>query len=283
MPTETEKSREKMQPTDQPVALLFINTTHPSDATTRGSLSKIRSHAAREVRSRVLKSRKTVFLPGNIRKTRSVEQPQQNASDTSKQSHPRTCISLASSNDHDYREPLPGPHQNKGLSRVAQSWGSARPFSDTENVLLDHCESIPSKESRHCLCDKLIDKDLNYIVPFRNGSCHQNKSCSGEGFIAIQLKYWIPFALSDHGLIAGLLLQSCRSLEALNPCQSYTKMSTEYRLQCIQSTNAALSANSMQISDATIAKVMIMASEEVSILVSDRNTCVLAINRLTRL
>lgn len=110
-----------------------------------------------------------------------------------------------------------------------------------------------------------MNGDLQYIIPFSNGSCHVAGCSSGDDFVAMQLRYWIPLALSDLGLIAALFLQSCRSLEALNTSQSYTKMSTKYRLQCIQSTKAALSTNyATQISDSTIAKVMIMASEEVS-------------------
>lgn len=81
----------------------------------------------------------------------------------------------------------------------------------------------------------------------------------------MQMKYWIPFALSDIGLIAALFLQSCNSLAAFNPGQGYVDMATEYRLQCIQSTNAALSTHrATQLSDATIAKVMVMAFDEVN-------------------
>jgi hypothetical protein len=159
MSTKTEKSRERMQPAERPVALLFINTTHPSDATTRSSLSKIRSHAAKEIRSRVLKSRKTVLLPGNIQKIRGLEQPKQNASD--RQSDTQACLALASNEDHEDTEPLAsvlasrslsGPQQVTGLSRVAQIWASARPFSVKENVLLDHCASISSLRSPDSAC-----------------------------------------------------------------------------------------------------------------------------------
>ncbi|RDW73473.1 hypothetical protein BP6252_07380 [Coleophoma cylindrospora] len=249
MPTEMEQSGERMQSTGPPVALLFINTTHPSDATTRGSLSQIRSHVAKEIRSRVRRSRRAMLPPGDISRNKSHEQLEKNVSD--RLADTRACLALVSGDGHEDVEPrLPGlasspsdPYQAMGPSRAAQIWGSVRPFSDKENFLFDHY--------------------LNYIVPFSNGSCHRNKGSSGAALIAIQLNYWIPFALSDLGLIAALFLQSCLSLGVLNPCQNYADMSTEYRLQCIQSTNAALSTHrAMQISDATIAKVMIMASDE---------------------
>jgi hypothetical protein len=111
-----------------------------------------------------------------------------------------------------------------------------------------------------------MSEDINYIIPFSNGSCHRNKSGSGASLITVQLNHWIPFALSDLGLIAALFLQACRSLGTFNANQEgYAELSTEYRLQCIQSTNASLSTSDMQISDATIAKVMIMAADEVSL------------------
>ncbi|PKK43609.1 hypothetical protein CI102_13521, partial [Trichoderma harzianum] len=103
---------------------------------------------------------------------------------------------------------------------------------------------------------------INYIIPFSNGSCHRNKESSNRWLINMQLKHWIPLALSDRGLMAALFLQSCQSLGALNPCQNYADMSTKYRLQCIQSTNASLATRDRQMSDATIAKVMIMAIDE---------------------
>lgn len=94
----------------------------------------------------------------------------------------------------------------------------------------------------------------------------------------MQLKHWIPLALSDRGLMAALFLQSCHSLEALNPCQNYSDMSIKYRLQCIQSTNASLATTSTQMSDATIAKVMIMAVDEVSAHYGGLDTCASASN-----
>ncbi len=115
-----------------------------------------------------------------------------------------------------------------------------------------------------------IVQDVTYVVQFSNGSCHGYKASSRANFVALQLNHWIPFALSDHGLTAAVFLQSCHSLKMLHGCQSYADMSTEYRLQCIQSTSASLSSERMSISDATIAKVMIMAFEEVSILPDGR-------------
>jgi hypothetical protein len=121
-----------------------------------------------------------------------------------------------------------------------------------------------------------MDKDINYIIPFSNGSCHRNKESSNRWLINMQLKHWIPLALSDRGLMAALFLQSCQSLGALNPCQNYADMSTKYRLQCIQSTNASLATRDRQMSDATIAKVMIMAIDEVSAYYDGLDTCVSA-------
>ncbi|KAH8901545.1 hypothetical protein GQ53DRAFT_7428 [Thozetella sp. PMI_491] len=248
MPVETEKSGERMPSTGGPSALLFINTTHPRDATTRGSLKQIRSHAARVMRSRTRRPCNAVAPLGKKDKSSNLKQPGQDAN--SEQGDVPARVDLSLREDEDARLTryilaslsMSGPHQDIGISPLAPVWSPVRPLSDKENFLLDHY--------------------LNYIIPFNNGSCHRNRAGLGEELVAIQLKYWVPFALSDPGLLSALFLQSCHSLGTLGPCQNYVDMSTEYRLQCIRSTNASLSIPGSQSSDATIAKVMIMAADE---------------------
>ncbi|KAK4078926.1 transcriptional regulator family: Fungal Specific TF [Trichoderma harzianum] len=228
---------------ERPAALHFINTTHPGDATTSSSLSQIRSHAAKEIRLRARRLRKAALPQGKKSENKSVGRLKRNA-DGKQADTPVRSTKITSSNDQeDVEDPtstvasMPPP-QVIGLSPVIPCGG----FSEKEGFLFLHY--------------------INYIVPFSNGSCHRNKDSSNWWLINMQLKHWIPLALSDRGLMAALFLQSCHSLEALNPCQNYADMSTKYRLQCIQSTNASLAKTATQLSDATIAKVMIMAVDE---------------------
>jgi hypothetical protein len=80
----------------------------------------------------------------------------------------------------------------------------------------------------------------------------------------MQLKCWLPFALADQGLLAGLLLHSCRSLGMLSESKSYDDMYNTYKHRCIRSIYESLSAENIRVSDETIAMVMVLLSESVS-------------------
>ncbi|KAH0531270.1 hypothetical protein TsFJ059_000125 [Trichoderma semiorbis] len=235
---------------ERPAALHFINTTHPGDATTSSSLSQIRSHAAKEIRLRARRLRKGAPPQGKKGQPRRVGQRPRNTDGKRGDTAARSTKITSSNDQEDVEEPtstvtaIPRsrPPHSIGLSPVVPFWGSVWPFSGKEGFLFFHY--------------------VNYIIPFSNGSCHRNKDSSNQWLINMQLKHWIPLALSDRGLMAALFLQSCHSLRELNPCQNYSDMSTKYRLQCIQSTNTSLAKTATQMSDATIAKVMIMAVDE---------------------
>ncbi|KAL5089054.1 hypothetical protein Trisim1_005911 [Trichoderma cf. simile WF8] len=231
---------------ERPAALHFINTTHPGDATTSSSLSQIRSHAAKEIRLRARRLRKAASPQGEKGEKKRVRKLQRNTNGKRGDIPVRSTKTTSSNGQEDVEEPtsivasmpLSLPQQVTSLSPVTPCGG----FSEKEGFLFLHY--------------------VNYIIPFSNGSCHKNKESSNRWLINLQLKHWIPLALSDRGLMAALFLQSCHSLAVLNPCQNYADMSTKYRLQCIQSTNDSLSKTATQMSDATIAKVMIMAVDE---------------------
>ncbi|KAL7803875.1 hypothetical protein V8C43DRAFT_396 [Trichoderma afarasin] len=231
---------------ERPAALHFINTTHPGDATTSSSLSQIRSHAAKEIRLRARRLRKAAPLQDKKSEKKRVGQRQRNTDGKRGDTPVRSTKITPSNSQEDVEEPT-SIVASMPLSRTPQAVGlsPAVPcgnFSEKEGFLFLHY--------------------VNYIIPFSNGSCHRNKDSSNRWLINMQLKHWIPLALSDRGLMAALFLQSCHSLGVLNPCQNYADMSTKYRLQCIQSTNASLATTAEQMSDATIAKVMIMAVDE---------------------
>ncbi|KAL6790940.1 hypothetical protein J3E68DRAFT_81881 [Trichoderma sp. SZMC 28012] len=231
---------------ERPAALHFINTTHPGDATTSSSLSQIRSHAAKEIRLRARRLRKAAPPQGKKGENKRAGRLKRNTDGKRGDTSVCSTDDTSKNGQEDAKEPtstsalmpLCLPPQAIGLSPVVP-YGD---FSEKEGFLFLHY--------------------VNYIIPFSNGSCHKNKDSSNRWLINMQLKHWIPLALSDRGLMAALFLQSCHSLGVLNPSQDYADMSTKYRLQCIQSTNASLAKTATQMSDATIAKVMIMAVDE---------------------
>lgn len=79
---------------------------------------------------------------------------------------------------------------------------------------------------------------------------------------------WVPFALSDKGLLSSLLLITCRCLELLsidswhnNPLDS---MAVRYKGDCLRFIRAALHEEGTLVSTTTIARVMVLCSYEVS-------------------
>lgn len=107
---------------------------------------------------------------------------------------------------------------------------------------------------------------------------------------------WVPFALSDEGALAAVLTQACRSVlevlllprqpgtrrlvaaasssssgaHATTPAEAYySRLMLLYKGLCIRSTNVSLSLEWPHVSDATIAKSVMMGTEEVGFFVSN--------------
>jgi hypothetical protein len=77
----------------------------------------------------------------------------------------------------------------------------------------------------------------------------------------------IPLALTDPGLFSGILVSACRSLHALHgsgvPGSNYVVLALHYKTACIASLNMALSEEAENPRDATIAKAIVLAGDEV--------------------
>lgn len=81
--------------------------------------------------------------------------------------------------------------------------------------------------------------------------------------------YWLPFVITDTGLLAAIFLSSCRNL-ALHGCQAeanhdYSQIATMYKLECIRSVNAAIAAERPIINETIIAITLLLCADEVSL------------------
>ncbi|KAL8365586.1 hypothetical protein RB595_004416 [Gaeumannomyces hyphopodioides] len=159
------------------------------------------------------------------------------------------------------------------LDDVAWSWDPfqsfARPVSDTEAFLIDHY--------------------VNYAIRYDRACCQ-----SADRALRVVLRsVWVPFALSDEGALAAVLTQACRSVLELLPQRGryarererepepaaastgatvtasvtpteayYSRLMLVYKGFCISSIKASLSREWPHVSDATIAKSIIMGTEE---------------------
>jgi hypothetical protein len=76
----------------------------------------------------------------------------------------------------------------------------------------------------------------------------------------------IPLALTNPGLLDGILVSSCRSLHVLYDGKgSYLERALRYKLACIRSLNQEIMVESTMLQDATILKSIVMAGDEVSL------------------
>ncbi|KAH7128896.1 hypothetical protein EDB81DRAFT_808474 [Dactylonectria macrodidyma] len=249
-----------MTPTkNQPIGFHFINVAHPCDAITPSNLSQIRSHATKDIRARAKRSRSARLLSDETSKGPPRRRPQalgMVASRVENQTLPRHTQErdVEKSTPFTGETPNPEPIQISWFSNKDPHWSPARALSAKETFLLNHY--------------------VSYMIVFRNGSCHQVRNSSScdvvdestkPWFTSMQLQCWLPFALADLGLLAGIFLQSCHSLGILSGFQNYSGMYNAYKHQCIRSTNNALSAEDTRISDATICMVMVLVGDSFSL------------------
>lgn len=79
-------------------------------------------------------------------------------------------------------------------------------------------------------------------------------------------RHWIPLALTDPGLLNGILISACRSLHVLYSGRSpYLNAAVRYKVSCIRSVNDDISKEPAAPRDATIAKAIMLSGDEVSL------------------
>ncbi|KAK8043949.1 hypothetical protein PG994_012787 [Apiospora phragmitis] len=222
--------------TQPPIGFLFINTAHPSEASTPRSLSQIRSHAAKEIRSRrAARTRPTPKERAPCRMHRRI----QIMSDPTTASRPR-----AQEGEEDEKRQAaqwPQTAHVPSFSAIEPQWNPVHALSAQETSLLDHY--------------------IHHVILFNRGHCHEAGSSAPLGFTRMQMNCWLPFALADPGLLAALLLQACRSLEGICRPGSYTDTYMIYKEQCIQWVNKCVASEHRRASDATISMVMVLLTE----------------------
>ncbi|KAH6894523.1 hypothetical protein B0T10DRAFT_546022 [Thelonectria olida] len=143
-----------------------------------------------------------------------------------------------------FAAPLPAPASLLSSSRKDPFQSLARPVTEREHFLIDHYVTV--------------------VIPNAHSYCNHGDA---EALFLVGMKlHWLPMALSDVGLLCGLLLAACRHLTAPSPVASddYTQMALRYKGVCIKSTNEAVVAEGTSVSDTTIAKALIMSSDEFS-------------------
>lgn len=79
-------------------------------------------------------------------------------------------------------------------------------------------------------------------------------------------KEWVRLALSDLGFLNGIFLAACRHLSENHRQQQFFKqLAIQYKLACVQALNNAISVETSSVSDPTVAKVLVLAWDEVGV------------------
>jgi hypothetical protein len=76
--------------------------------------------------------------------------------------------------------------------------------------------------------------------------------------------YWISLIITDPGLLSGAFLRACRSLSSHTREACYDIYAETYRAQCISSTAQDVEKNAVTASNETIAKVLLLSTDDVS-------------------
>ncbi|KAL7948101.1 hypothetical protein V8C42DRAFT_274805 [Trichoderma barbatum] len=110
----------------------------------------------------------------------------------------------------------------------------------------------------------LLDYYVKDVIPESRNWCNH-----GEGellFYESTKQHWLPFVVSDTGLLAGVMLSACRNLalhERRSPIDcDVVQVATMYKLECIRSVNTAIAVERCSISNASIAKAMMLCTDE---------------------
>lgn len=135
------------QSKNQPIGFCFINTAHPSEATSFSTLSQIRSHAAKDIRARARRSQPATLVTDKRSQNR-VRRCNYVASAVAAEVDNK--IEPSSAREQQIAEKsaplgsqsaLTGVLQIPWLSSRDPYWTPVRPLSAQELFLLDHCMS----------------------------------------------------------------------------------------------------------------------------------------------
>ncbi|KAL7935661.1 hypothetical protein V8C35DRAFT_321263 [Trichoderma chlorosporum] len=109
---------------------------------------------------------------------------------------------------------------------------------------------------------------LNYyatsVIPNARLMCHHGDE--EHLFLESVRLHWLPFVVTDSGLLAGIFLSSCRNLalygHQTESSYDYCQIAMMYKLECIKSVNAAIATEGPLISESTIAKTLLLCADE---------------------
>lgn len=83
---------------------------------------------------------------------------------------------------------------------------------------------------------------------------------------------WSHLAAVDPGMLAGLLMASCRDLASMRHVEIYAAQILKYRAQCMRLLQEAIETEGSAASDLTILKTLALASDAVGGILSRQSS-----------
>ncbi|KAL6401397.1 hypothetical protein AUP68_15267 [Ilyonectria robusta] len=204
-------------------AFQFVQLSHPQEAASWKR--QVRSHAAKNARAR--QRRVVQYQEDKLKENselRSTEAP-------GRSEHSEKPNSLAA-----------------GSITTALSAARSDPF-DTFARKVTKFESF--------LLDHFVKHVALHVV-----TCYPLRSLSEETELRTGMStHWVHMAAQDPGMLAILLLSSCRNLSNFQHKEYYARIALHYKGQCIATLKADLEKEGDMVSDATITKTLGLASE----------------------
>ncbi|KAK0649271.1 hypothetical protein B0T16DRAFT_507978 [Cercophora newfieldiana] len=217
-----------MEPIGRP-RIRFVHVDNPTKPD-QNHARQVRSHAARETHARARRLRVISHL-GLSNPSLGPLETLDSAISESTQEKP-----IQEGNDSNLSSLLPAGRQDPFAAFV-------RSLDPIEHFLLDHYVRV--------------------VIPVSSQRCNGLKDSKEGAFYAD----WVPCALADVGLLSGIFLAACRDLSIADHARKsfFSTMALRYKVSCLRALKFAIAADLPALSDADVAKVVCLVSDEVGI------------------
>ncbi|PTB62723.1 hypothetical protein BBK36DRAFT_1128494 [Trichoderma citrinoviride] len=241
----TASSRRK----EQHSSVQFLNLTNPHDATSSEALAVIRSHVAKNTHGRKQQSRRArleirQYFP--IQSSQVSDRLPQGTLQTQTEEPSHASVARQQQNREDAqiierRIWIPNPLTSVTSTRKNPFQTSVTIISDSENALVDHY--------------------ITFVIDHGYTDCMHSET--EQALLQRVRSQFVPWSLTERGLLAGLFMAACRSLLTLHPENDAYRVSLlKYKSECFEILRASLSTPEKCISDHTIALALVLATEE---------------------
>jgi hypothetical protein len=104
--------------------------------------------------------------------------------------------------------------------------------------------------------------DISQVIPYLNTACGTLQEPTK--YLSGMTKDWIGLALNDVSFLHSVFLCACRHMIKVAQQQQFLDLATHYKIWAIREVNRDISTGHTAITEATVAKTIVLAWDEVS-------------------